>query len=143
MLSVRELENQRLLRAQKNHDTYKHIYNMCTNQIRRQNSTGNTCLLYAIPSFIVGRTPFTHSHAIRYTVEKLQRGGFRVTTDPESPGIIFVEWGREATRPKEKPTTKQTQKTKEKKKKVPKRKKIEEPLSVRIARLQSKSIMNA
>ena len=148
MLSVKELEKKSLEKAKVNHDTYKHIYTMVSNQIRRQHDTGNTRLLYTVPSFIVGRTPFRHHHAIRYTVEKLQKGGFDVTTDSGAPGILLIDW---TPKPKPKPKPKRASKPKPKPKPKPiskakdtvARKKIEEPLHVRIARLQSKSIMNA
>jgi hypothetical protein len=139
ILSVKELDKKSLEKAKVNHETYRYIYDLCASQIRRQNDAGNTQTMYTIPAFVIGRTPYTHSHAIRYTVEKLERGGFRVTPDPECPAQIVIDWGRQS-----RETTKKKESSKSKKKPTPKtKKKIEEPLSVRIARLQSKSIMNA
>jgi len=154
-LSVKELDQKDRERAMVNHQTYKHIYDLCTNQIRRQHSTGNTCTVFTVPSFIIGRTPFTHDHAIRYTVGKLRRGGFRVTEDRDSfPGVLFIEWARrkEPTRVPVEETTDEDPHPKEKKKRKkttkkikfpPPGKKIEEPLKVRLARLQSRAIMKA
>lgn len=139
ILSVKELDKKSLEKAKVNHETYRYIYDLCASQIRRQNDAGNTQTVYTIPAFVIGRTPYTHSHAIRYTVEKLQRGGFRVTPDPECPALILIDWDRQ-TREKKKESSTKKKKPKPKK---PDRTKIEEPLSVRIARLQSKSIMNA
>lgn len=137
-LSVKELEAKSLEKAKVNHATYKHIYEMCANQIRRQHGTGNECTVYTVPSFIIGRTPYTHAHAIRYTVEKLERGGFRVTQADDLPGVLAIEWSKKKKKKPEKP------RTVSKKKSTPKpQKKIEEPLSVRLARLKSTSIMNA
>jgi hypothetical protein len=145
ILSVKELDKKSLERAKVNHDTYRYIYDLCASQIRRQNDAGNTQTIYTIPAFVIGRTPYTHSHAIRYTVEKLERGGFHVTPDPECPAMILIDWDRQT---REQETKKKTSKTRKKKsnkknRKVSGQKKIEEPLSVRIARLQSTSIMNA
>lgn len=150
-LSVKELEKKSAEKAKVNHETYKHIYDMCTNEIKRQHGTGNTCTLYTVPSFIIGRTPYTHSHAVRYTVEKLQRGGFRVTQDDDYPGVLLVDWSRRKEKESKKQESKQCKdgeqlqkEPKKKKKRTPSNKtKIQEPLSVRIARLQSRSIMNA
>lgn len=148
-LSVKELDRKDRERAEINHQTYKHIYELCTNQVRRQHSTGNTCTIFTVPTFVVGRTPFTHAHAIGYIVTKLERGGFRVTEDRDSfPGVLLIDWGRHPSEKEDpKPKTRETKppsttkKTREKK--VPPRTKIKEPLKVRLARLQSRAIMNA
>lgn len=144
-LSIRELEEKDKERARVNHQTYKQIYEACASQIRRQHGTGNTSLLYTIPAFIVGRTPYTHSHAIRYTIEKLERGGFHVLHSDETPGIIYVDWSKRPAPAKKTSTSKSKlkSKSKSKSKSKPTPKKIDEPLSVRIARLQAKSIMDA
>jgi len=142
ILSVKELDKKSLEKAKVNHETYRYIYDLCASQIRRQNDAGNTQTIYSIPAFVFGRTPYTHSHAIRYTLEKLERGGFRVTQDPECPAMILIDWGRHTREPK-KTETEQKKKPKKKPKREHGQKQIKEPLSVRIARLQSKSIMNA
>jgi hypothetical protein len=142
ILSVKELDKKSLEKAKVNHETYRYIYDLCASQIRRQNDAGNTQTIYTIPAFVIGRTPYTHSHAIRYTVEKLERGGFHVTPDPECPAVILIDWGRQTREQSKKQKKPNTEKKKTTTKKT-KKKKIEEPLSVRIARLQSKSIMNA
>lgn len=166
-LSVKELDQKDRERAMVNHQTYKHIYDLCTNQIRRQHSTGNTCTVFTVPTFVIGRTPFTHDHAIRYILAKLERGGFRVTENRESyPGVLFIDWSRhlpekdakkdskshaprDAPRDTPRDARRVTPRGKHRTKKEkhtrfpPPREKIEEPLKVRLARLQSRAIMNA
>jgi len=141
MLSVTDLRKKDLERSRINHETYKHIYQGCVNHIQRQHAAGNSFTVCTIPSFVVGRTPYTHSHAIRYCVEKLERGGFLVTTDDATPGVLVVDW-----RPKKDPPPSPKKPTKhatssKKKKEKPRRDTIKEPLNVRVARLQASSIM--
>jgi len=144
-LSIRELEQKDAQRAKTNHETYKMIYNLCANHIRRQHGTGNTFTLYAVPTFVIGRTPYVHSHAVRYTVEKLERGGFTVHTDEKSPGVLLVDWTKTPQPQRQEQASQKSSPKKKKKtrKEKSKPRKIQEPLNVRIARLQSKSIMNA
>lgn len=143
MLSVGDLRKKDLERSRINHETYKSIYQTCVNHIKRQHDAGNSFTVCTVPSFLVGRTPYEHSHAIRYCVEKLQRGGFVVNTDAMTPGLLVVDWRPQKKKDADtnKTTNKTTSKTKASTKKAKNKPKVEikEPLHVRVARLQAQN----
>jgi hypothetical protein len=94
MLTVRDLVKPTLERTNRNHETYKNLYDECAAHIQRANGAGGRETTWMVPPFVIGRPPFTHSHAMNYVSEKLRRGGFTVTTMPGCDGRIHVTWER-------------------------------------------------
>jgi hypothetical protein len=93
-LKVGDLTSRDRERVKKNHETYKMLYKQCVDHIRRLNDMGTTSTTYFVSEYVLGRPLFTHSHAIRYIVEKLERGKFYVEVDPVSKHLI-IDWGAE------------------------------------------------
>lgn len=122
------------------------LYEKCVACIKQRNDMGHVWLRHTVPGYVVGRPIFSVEHAKRYIREKLERGKFRVD---EFEGDLIVCWGEQ----KEKAIRKQAgiktnrddKKSKRVKKKqrqpdarktdVGEKRKIEEPLNVRLARL--------
>ena len=94
LLKVGDLTSRDRERVKKNHETYKMLYKQCVDHIRRLNDMGTTSTTYFVSEYVLGRPLFTHSHAIRYIVEKLQRGKFCVEVDPVSKHLV-IDWGAE------------------------------------------------
>ena len=96
MLTVGDVQAVRLDRARTNHETYKIVLQRVYDRIRHRTSLNGTDLTYAVPPFVPGRPVYDPSHAARYVTEKLQRGGFAVTTD--DAGSLVIDWSLPATR---------------------------------------------
>lgn len=98
-------------RARLNHETYKYLYEQCSNVIRERAATRYLpqYVDYKVPALLFHRPPYKHHHAVRYVTEKLQRNGFTVElTHP--PDTLRVTWPpaapmapRQRTRPAPKP----------------------------------------
>ena len=93
-LKVGDLTARYRERVKKNHETYKMLYKQCIDHIKRRNEMGATSSTYFVSEIVVGRPLFTHSHAIRYIQEKLERGKFHVEVDPVSKHLT-IDWGQE------------------------------------------------
>lgn len=137
MLTVSDLSQPNIQRAQKNHETYKLLYLKCAEHIKRKHSVGCRTTIYDIPEFVVGRPTFTHSHAIRYVSDKLRRGGFDVHKDEH--GVLTIDWTRGVRRALRRSDDKRRQKKKSTK---PASDPKAVPLSIRLANL-SKSLKTA
>lgn len=156
-LQVGDLTSKDRERVKKNHETYKMLYKQCVDHIKRLNDMGTTSTTFFVSEYVLGRPLFTHSHAVRYIQEKLKRGKFLVEVDPNSKHLI-IEWGAEKEKqirrkapedlgidvrrfraPKKldrgEDSTVSRKKTKDKRKK--KKSPIQEPLSMRISRLNA------
>lgn len=96
MLTVGDVQAVRLERARTNHETYKIVLQRVYDRIRHRTSLNGTDMTYAIPPFVPGRPVYDPSHAARYVTEKLQRGGFGVSTD--DAGSLVVDWSLPATK---------------------------------------------
>jgi len=140
MLRVSDLTGKELDRARQNHETYKELYDNCVKHIRRRNEMGQTTTRYHVPGFVVGRPLFNHAHAVRYIREKLERGKFDVET--VGTGEIMIDWTTQKRHVIRKKAPKQA--VKKDKEDIPRalrdgvggsKKKIAEPLHVRLARL--------
>lgn len=89
MLSVDDLCQPLIERANINHETYKMLYTQCIEHIKRKHESGCTITLYCVPDFVLGRPPFTHSHAVRYVADKLRLGKFDVKVDGP---VLHIDW---------------------------------------------------
>lgn len=78
MLTVRELQDQRLAVAAVNHETYKGLLHQVQNRLRTRAENKCTDLAWQVPPLVPGRPVYTVSHAARYISDKLRHGGFRV-----------------------------------------------------------------
>ena len=94
-MHINDVHTLRLERAKVNHQTYKDLFRVCCERIRRRAGVRNSpaAMHYQVPPFVWGRPPFQHTHAVRYVSEKLSRNGFRVTPSPAQHGMLLVEWG--------------------------------------------------
>lgn len=90
MLTVGELKKSHDKRASTNHETYKFLYNQVAEHIKKRDAAGFVDAHYTVPAFVIGRPPYTHSHALRYVTDKLSLGNFRVT---RHDSMLHVEWG--------------------------------------------------
>jgi hypothetical protein len=97
-MHINDVHALRLERAKVNHQTYKDLFRLCCERIRRRAGVRNSpaAMHYQVPPFVWGRPPFQHTHAVRYVSEKLSRNGFRVTPSPAQAGMLLVEWGHAA-----------------------------------------------
>jgi hypothetical protein len=84
-------------RAKQNHETYKMLYKQCVDHIRRRNDMGSMSTTYFVSEYVLGRPLFTHSHALRYIKDKLERGKFSVEIEPVSKYLV-ISWGGEKER---------------------------------------------
>jgi len=162
-LRVGDLTSKDRERVKKNHETYKMLYKQCVDHIKRLNDVGTTSTSWFVSEYVLGRPLFTHSHAVRYIQEKLKRGKFNVEVDPNSKHLI-IDWGAEkekqirrkapedlgidvkrfksqnkSDRDGETVNTGSKKKAKDRRKRVP----IQEPLSMRISRLNAALSMNS
>jgi hypothetical protein len=145
MLRVTDLTGKDIQRSKQNHETYKMLYEKCVACIKQRNDLGHVWLRHTVPGYVPGRPLFSLDHAKRYIREKLERGKFKVD---EFEGDLIICWGEQ----KEKAIRKQAGVKRSKKRRPSKRasspdarktgpndqknkRKIEEPLSVRLARL--------
>lgn len=93
-LSVADLHERRKKLAAINHETYKKLYAICTNQILRLQDVRppvDTCS-YTVPEHILTRPPYKRHHAMRYIKDKLERYGFTVTARDQS--TLDISWAR-------------------------------------------------
>ncbi len=145
MLRVRDLTGKDIERSRQNHETYKLLYEKCAACIKQRNDLGHIWLRHTVPGYVIGRPLFSIDHAKRYIREKLIRGKFRVE---EFEGDLIICWGDEKERAIRKMAgIKAPKKTKSSRKKdrgvgevdhrksSSDKKRVEEPLSVRLARL--------
>jgi hypothetical protein len=151
MLRVSDLTKREIERAKQNHETYKMLYEKCAEHIKIRNEMGNTSTRYLVPGYLVGRPVYSHGHALRYIRDKLHRGSF---TTEVIDGELLIDWGREKRRAIRKQTSRDIGDPSGGKKKSKRRrssggserhrsrergrKPIEEPLSLRLARLNLK-----
>jgi hypothetical protein len=136
-LRVKDLTSKEIQRAKLNHETYKELYLKTTDHVRRRNELGFTTTRYHVPSFIVGRPIFNHDHAVRYVTEKLQKGGFKVIKDDNE---IIIDWTKQKKDVIRKKAPKEACKSTSTS--GGKKPKIDEPLHVKLARLNHKLTMN-
>jgi hypothetical protein len=101
MLTVGDVRDIRVQRAQVNHETYKSIVLRLYERIKRRAAAGFTSLEFAVPPFVPGRPVFEHAHAVRYATEKLQRGGFGVKDT--GGGMLEVDWAHDPSAPAARP----------------------------------------
>jgi hypothetical protein len=140
-LSVADLHERRKKLAVINHETYKKLYAICTNQILRLQDVRPPvdCCSYTVPEHILTRPPYKRHHAVRYVKDKLERYGFAVTV--RDHWTLDICWAR----PKKKKKKKQQPKTVDKRsasktKKAPKPSSLAEMAAAaeqRTRRLQS------
>lgn len=133
-MHINDVHALRLERAKVNHETYKDLFRLCCERIRRRAGVrlAPPAMHFQVPPFVWGRPPFQHSHAVRYVSEKLSRNGFRVTPS-STPSLLLVEWGHTPPAAKPPPTNARPaapRPTKSRLKKQPKR------LSARLAALR-------
>jgi len=114
MLTVDQLRQKQLERANINHETYKRLYAMCTKRIQDLAAHNITSCVWVVPPFYPGRPLYTVTHAMRYVRDKLRHGGFSVTADPLN-NALNIDWDASRQPPprkkKKKNKTKKTKKT--------------------------------
>lgn len=91
MLRINELNAKDKARAQENHMTYKMLYEKCANHIRRRHALGHRTTTWMVDGIVIGRPVYTYEHALRYIVEKLRKGGFSAYIDRETYEIV-ISW---------------------------------------------------
>lgn len=91
MLTINELVQPTIAKSNRNHETYKAMYDDCAAHIKRMNDAGGRETTWTVPAFVFGRPPFTHRHAMNYVSEKLRRGGFSVAETGDE-GKLHVDW---------------------------------------------------
>jgi hypothetical protein len=91
LLTVQDVLQERVRRARTNHDSYRLVYARAVERIgRAAEMQGITSVAVEVPAFLLGRPPYKHEHAVRYTIHKLKRGGFAV--DDMGGGRVLVSW---------------------------------------------------
>jgi hypothetical protein len=91
LLTVQDVLQERVRRARTNHDSYRLVYARAVERIgRAAEMQGITSVAVEVPAFLLGRPPYKHDHAVRYTMHKLKRGGFAV--DDMGGGRVLVSW---------------------------------------------------
>ena len=91
MLKINELNAKDKARAKENHITYKMLYEKCANHIRRRHALGYRTTTWMVDSIVIGRPVYTYEHALRYIVEKLRKGGFTAYIDRDTYEIM-ISW---------------------------------------------------
>jgi hypothetical protein len=91
LLTVTDIQKIRVDRARVNHETYRQLYAVVHNRIKRRAEANATHLAYAVPPFVAGRPVYAASHAARYITDKLRRGGFQVMVS-EDGATLFIDW---------------------------------------------------
>ncbi len=138
-LSVAELHERRKKLAAINHETYKKLYAVCANQIRRLQDVRppvDSCS-YTVPEHILTRPPYKRHHAVRYVKDKLERYGFAVGV--RDHWTLDISWARPKKKKKKTPAKKPKESAK-KPKKEPKPASLAEMAAAaeqRMRRLQS------
>ena len=130
MLTVQDLMERRLRRANINHDTYKELYAKCSAKVSKTAEVRGTSTWWFVPPFVPGRPVYTHAHAIRYNVDKLKHGGFKVRDI--GGGWLYIDWRR---RQREQRQQRQQQRQQ---RPSSASKDAEEPFAARLERLQRK-----
>lgn len=156
LLKVADLTHDDIERHRINHETYRIIYDKCVEAIKARNTTGHSWIKFTVMSYIPGRPLYKFEHAKRYVAEKLKRGGFLVE---EFEGDLVICWDAQKKKVVSKRTKRQirdsggsptkqaasstsrrsasssTTRSNKSSTRPPKPVKIEEPLNVRLARL--------
>lgn len=160
LLKIADLTHDDIERHRINHETYRIIYDKCVDSIKARNATGSSWLKFTVVSYIPDRPLYKLEHAKRYVAEKLKRGGFLVE---EFEGELVICWDAQKKKAVGKRTRRQirdsggtptkqpasstpstsrrsassstTRSNKSSRTQQPKPVKIEEPLNVRLARL--------
>lgn len=78
LLKIEDLTHDDIERHRINHETYRIIYDKCVDAIKVRNTAGFSWLKFTVTSYIPGRPLYKFEHAKRYVAEKLKRGGFLV-----------------------------------------------------------------
>lgn len=91
LLTVSDVQQVRVERARVNHETYKKLYGVVHDRIKRRAEVNATHLTYAVPPFVPGRPVYNVTHAARYITDKLRRGGFSVWASDDG-ATLFVDW---------------------------------------------------
>ena len=89
LLKIADLTHDDIERHRINHETYRIIYEKCVDAIKARNTTGHSWLKFTVMSYIPGRPLYKFEHAKRYVAEKLKRGGFLVE---EFEGDLVICW---------------------------------------------------
>ena len=89
LLKIADLTHDDIERHRINHETYRIIYDKCVDAIKARNATGSSWLKFTVVSYIPGRSLYKLEHAKRYVAEKLKRGGFLVE---EFEGDLVICW---------------------------------------------------
>lgn len=102
LLTVNEIQGMVKEKAERNKETYKQLLQMCYNKIKRavDKDRRTKSLTFVLPPFLLGQPLYNMAHAVRYIIEKLERGGF--TASPVLQNGIFIEWGKKPDKPKKK-----------------------------------------
>lgn len=90
MISVAHLATRDSRRIEYNHATYKQLYEQCAAHIRRVHASGTHETVWNVPAFVLGRSPYDVTHAVRYVRDKLQRGGFDVHVCGTT--VLQIQW---------------------------------------------------
>lgn len=102
-LSVADLYKRKEKLAAINHETYRKLYAICTNQIVRLQDVRPPveCCSYTVPEHIITRPPYKRHHAVRYVKRKLEYYGFAVTV--RDHWTLDICWARPKKKKRRKP----------------------------------------
>lgn len=91
MLSVQDLNNDRLEKSKRNHLMYKAILENLYNKIKKKNDDGYKNYVYKIPYTYLIQSNLNPSRAIQYLIMKLNGGGF-VAYPFGSIHSVYIDW---------------------------------------------------
>jgi len=92
-LTVDDLKKHDKEKAQRVRRIYKEILQDCYNRIKMRNSKGCTYLIFSVPVIVPGKPLYNVNEAIRYIMNKLVTGGFKVVVSMDMK--IHITWNEE------------------------------------------------
>lgn len=112
MVTADEIRSIREHRAKTNHETYKQIFQTCTDRIQLlvRAHPMSTAMTFDVPPFVIGRPVYDVAHAKRYVIGALEKNGFKVRHDLES-STICIDWSKPRKKKKKKRPPREAQET--------------------------------
>lgn len=91
MITVDQLARVDVEKSKHNHETYKMLYQKCANHVKLKHEAGCTDACWVVPVFVMGRSVYDVTHAVRYIRDKLKVGKFEV--DVVHGTTLHIKWG--------------------------------------------------
>jgi hypothetical protein len=93
MVTFEEVSEIRMKKARQNHETYRELWERCSQKILANAKRNKQSTDYVLTPFVPGRPLINVHRAARYVRDKLSRRGFTVDAETREPFVVLhVDW---------------------------------------------------